>query len=356
MIYFNVAGLAPFNPIIQQEVSKTLDKFGQLLYSNEGIQYYRETAQRCRQQLAQWLQVDDCQNLALVPNATTANWLVLSRIAWRPGDHILTTTHENSTVLKEILGLQRHGVQVQTISPSSPVELENRIKHLLESIQVRALVMSHISHIDGRIFPVERITQLTQHYGTLFIVDGAQAVGHIPVHFQHWQPDAYFFPGHKWLGGPMGTGALVLGKGFSHCNDKWAITEKRENCQPPWIDYELGTHHIGLIAGLAKACTVKQQEGLKNERLERIKGELRGKLLKNPRCQVLEWAGPHSPGILSLTSKEKQLADQDQSHGISWKTFQSPEHPEDIGIRLSWNSNTSPSDIEVLKGYLQNME
>ena len=148
MIYLNVAGLSPFKQAVQQEVTATFEQFSRLLYSDEGIHYYRKTLQRCRQQLAQWLQVEDAQNIAFVPNATTASWLVLSRINWKPGDQVLTTTHENSTVLREILALQTHGVHVHTLDSNSPNELEAEIEHLLVSTHVRAIVISHVSHID----------------------------------------------------------------------------------------------------------------------------------------------------------------------------------------------------------------
>ncbi|MDH5562953.1 MAG: aminotransferase class V-fold PLP-dependent enzyme, partial [Nitrospirota bacterium] len=141
MIYLNVAGLSPFNQAVQQEVTATLEQFSRLLYSNEGVQYYRNTVQRCRQQLADWLQVEEATHIAFVPNTTTASWLVLSRINWNAGDHILTTTHENSTVLKEILALQSRGVQVQPLDPSSPDEFEMQVKQLLQATRVRAIIV-----------------------------------------------------------------------------------------------------------------------------------------------------------------------------------------------------------------------
>jgi selenocysteine lyase/cysteine desulfurase len=320
MIYLNVAGLAPFNQAVQEEVAATLEEFSRLLYSNKGIHYYRETLQRCRQNLAQWLQVEDAHRLAFVPNATTASSLVLSRIHWKSGDHVLTTTHENSTVLKEILALQPQGVQIQTLAPSSPADFEREIERRLQTTHVRAIVISHVSHIDGRIFPIERISQLAQKSHALLIVDGAQAVGHIPVSFHDWQPDAYFFPGHKWCAGPMGTGALILGKQLTGCD------ERKEPSQPSWTNFELGTQNIGLVAGFAKACLIKQEDGMKTARLEQIREEVRQELSKTSQFRIIEWDGPHSPGILSLTSQRKETDGQLQPncHDIAWKTFQLP--------------------------------
>ena len=349
MIYFNVAGLSPFNQQVQQEVTATLKHFSQLLYSDEGIHFYRETVQQCRQDLAQWLHLVEAQHLAFVPNATTASRFVLSRIHWKPDDHILTTNHENATVLKEILSLQTQSVHVDVLDPSSPEDLENHVAQLLSSTQVRAIVISHVSHFDGRIFPIERIYQLTRKNDVFLVVDGAQAVGHIPVSFHDWQPDAYFFPGHKWCAGPMGTGALILGKLFA------APRERESTEQPLWADFELGTQNIGLIAGLAKACTLKQQKGLQTDRLESYREKVRKTLAKNSQYKILEWNGPQSPGILSITSPKAQNQSQLQSKSgdITWKTFQPPNNQEQPGIRLSWSSDTSETDVESLLSFFR---
>ena len=356
MIYFNVAGLSPFNQAVQQEITTTLEQFSRLLYSDDGIRFYRETVQRCRSSLAQWLQISDAERIALVPNATTASWRVFSRIQWKPGDKILTTTHENSTVLREILSLQTQGVDVHTRDPISPDDLECQISELLASTHVRAIMMSHVSHIDGRILPIERIYRLAQKYHALLIVDGAQAVGHIPVNFQEWQPDAYFFPGHKWCAGPMGTGAVILGKEFSEYGGI-KQPEEKEAHRPPWIDFELGTQNIGLIAGFAKAILIKEQEGLSTARQEGIRERIQRELSKIPDSDILEWDGPHSPSILSWTCVNERTEGQllSKTHDISWKTFPLPQNPAKMGIRLSWSSVTSNTDLEALFNFLQNI-
>jgi len=356
MIYLNVAGLSPFKQDVQQEVMTTLEQFSRLLYSDEGIQYYRETVQRCREDLAQWLQVEDGQRIAFVPNATTACCLVLSRIPWKSGDHILTTTHENSTVLNEIMALQSRGVHVHTLDPISPAELKIEIEQLLKSTHVQAIVISHVSHIDGRIFPIEHIYRLAQSHQALLLVDGAQAVGHIPVNFPDWQPDAYFFPGHKWCAGPMGTGALILGKPFAEC-DKNDRNEEEATKQPPWTVFELGTQNIGLIAGLAKACVIKQQEGLKTDILESLREEVRQTLSKTSGVKFLEWEGPHSPGIFSFICVDKQTEARLQSkpHNIVWKNFPLPKDLNRTGIRVSWSSHIPKRDLESVLSLFQNL-
>jgi cysteine desulfurase/selenocysteine lyase len=234
--------------------------------------------------------------------------------------------------------------------------LEAEIEHLLVSTPVRAIVISHVSHIDGRIFPVEQLAKLAQTHQALLIIDGAQAVGHIPISFHDWQPDAYFFPGHKWCAGPMGTGALILGEQCTK-HDERSRDRGKESSHPPWLDFELGTQNIGLIAGFAKACTIKHQEGLGTEVLESFKEEVRQALSRIPNLEILEWEGLHSPGILSFICSDKQTEARLHSKPptIAWKTFQHPNHPEQTGIRLSWSANTSKTDQESVLVLLHNL-
>ena len=243
-----------------------------------------------------------------------------------------------------------------TRDPSFPDELETQIEQLLKSRQVRAIIISHVSHIDGRIFPIERLYRLTQSYHALLLVDGAQAVGHIPVSFPAWQPDAYFFPGHKWCAGPMGTGALILGKPLAarDANDRH---EGEGTNQPLWADFELGTQNIGLIAGLAKACAIKQQEGLQTATLESLREEVRRALSETSGLKFLEWEGPHSPGILSLTCLDKHTDSQLQSkpHNMAWKIFPLPNDLNRTGIRLSWSSDIPKKDLESVLAVFQNI-
>ncbi len=353
MIYLNVAGLSPFNQSVQQEVTSTLEQFGRLLYSDEGIRFYRETIQHCRNSLAQWLQVSDVERIAFIPNATTASWLVLSRIHWKPGDKVVTTTHENSTVLKEILSLQTQGVDIHTLAPTSPDELEFQIREILESTQVRAIVISHVSHIDGRILPIERLNRLAQKYQAFLIVDGAQAVGHIPVNFQEWQPDAYFFPGHKWCEGPMGTGALILGRQFAERDEKHNV----EASQPLWTNFELGTQNLASVTGFALACKFKQQEAMDSPINDRLRTEWKACLQAHKDLAISEWAGPHSPGILSfvcLGAKTEQfLRTVAKTNSLSWKYFNHPSFPGKTSIRVSWLMNTPQLEHSVALNFLQ---
>jgi selenocysteine lyase/cysteine desulfurase len=350
MIYLNPAGLSPFKTEVQQEISRTLDTFSHLLYAESGIQLYRETLQRCRKTIADWLALNDEDRLAFVPNATTACCLVLSRIHWKPGDILLTTIHENSTILYEIEQLAARGVKIISLDPDTGTGLLPTVEHALHEYPVRAIVISHVSHLDGRIFPIDTLQDMARTHQALLIVDGAQAVGHIPVSFQEMCPDAYFFPGHKWCAGPMGTGVLVLGKEFGSMSGSQRSTPgDQQHKQPTWMSFELGTHNIGLIAGLAKACDMKGQEKRPGQFLEEIRKEWKACLTRYPGVRIVEWNGPHAPGILTFACLDENTAHVMQAtactHYLAWKTFAHPTHPSRPSIRVSWTTDTPKDDI-----------
>jgi selenocysteine lyase/cysteine desulfurase len=337
MIYLNPAGLAPFNHDVQQEISRTLNTFSHLLYAEAGIQYYRDTLQKCRRTIADWLRLNDEQRLAFMPNTTTACSLVLSQINWKPGNVLLTTTHENSTILNEINKLSDRGVRVITLDPDVPSGFLPALERTLNEQPIQAIVISHVSHFDGRIFPITAIQDLAQSHHTLLIVDGAQAVGHIPVSFQEISPYAYFFPGHKWCTGPMGTGALIVGK------------DGHQETQPYWSGYELGTQNISLIAGFAKACHLKAQQDPHKHILEQVREEWKVCLGYYPGIRIIEWDGAHAPGIITFACldehTEQAMHTLSSTHSIAWKTLTHPSHPSNLSIRISWTTDTSSVDI-----------
>lgn len=352
MLYLNAAGLSPFHPDVQREITRVHETFGRLLYSEPGIQLYRETLEKSRETIAHWLGLNNTQHFTFVPNTTTACHLTLSRINWQPGDTLLTTTHENSTILNEIHSLRNRGVLVVSLDPESPTGLLSAFEQALQKHPVRALVISHVSHLDGRIFPLEKLQKMAHSHHAMLIADGAQAVGHIPISFQNFQPHAYFFPGHKWCAGPMGTGALILSEEFirmlAHPNDLETSQEIQQFAQ---THFELGTQHLGLIAGFAKACDMKHQEGIDHQALDEIRKEWETRFREYPGIGILDWNGAQAPGILSCVCLDEQTETFMQSkaatHSLAWKTFTHPSFPSRLCIRLSWTQQIPQIDIQT---------
>ncbi len=63
----------------------------------------------------------------------------------------------------------------------------------------------------GTVQPIAELAVITRQAGVVFHTDAVQAVGQVPVDFARAGLDAMTVTGHK-LGGPVGVGALVLGR------------------------------------------------------------------------------------------------------------------------------------------------
>ncbi|UCE63190.1 MAG: aminotransferase class V-fold PLP-dependent enzyme, partial [Nitrospirota bacterium] len=168
MNYLNYAALSPTRQEAQREVETTRAEFQSLLYSEAGLDWYRKKISACREDVADLLDVSEPSSIAFVPNASMACHLVFSFIDWQPGDTILTTTHENPSVTKEMDWLVHCGVRILPINPASPHDVLTTIERQLSTQPIKAIVVSHVSHVDGRIFPVSEIGRMAQERGTLF--------------------------------------------------------------------------------------------------------------------------------------------------------------------------------------------
>ena len=67
-----------------------------------------------------------------------------------------------------------------------------------------------VSNALGTITPAEQMVEMAHRYGARVLVDGAQAVSHMPVDVQALDCDFYVFSGHKMFA-PTGIG-VVYGK------------------------------------------------------------------------------------------------------------------------------------------------
>ena len=73
--------------------------------------------------------------------------------------------------------------------------------------------VSHVAWTTGARLPIERIAELAHGRGALLAVDGAQAIGAIPVGLASLGADLYAIPAQKWLLGPEGIAALYVAPG-----------------------------------------------------------------------------------------------------------------------------------------------
>ena len=163
------------------------------------------------------------------------------------------------------------------------------------------VALAQVSNVLGTVNPVKEMAQLAHQHQAIMVVDGAQAVAHMPVDVQELDCDFYCFSGHKMCG-PTGIGVLY---------GKQALLEKMEPVafggemidfvdlyestwtELPW-KFEAGTPNIAGAIGLGAAIDYLEKIGMQtiHEYEQAIVAELLPKL---QRIDGLTIYGPQNP-------------------------------------------------------------
>jgi cysteine desulfurase/selenocysteine lyase len=177
------------------------------------------------------------------------------------GDVILLSTleHHANIVPWQMLAEQvGASIEVLAINEAGEFILDDLDRLLSE--RVKLISLSHTSNALGSINPIEKIIEKASEAGIPTVIDGSQAVSHMPVDVQKLNCDFYVFSGHK-LYGPTGIGALY-GKlrhleamppyqGGGDMINKVSF-EATSYAEPP-SKFEAGTPHIAGAVGLRAA-------------------------------------------------------------------------------------------------------
>lgn len=260
-IYFdNAATSSPKPPEVLERVSAALTEFN----ANPGrsghsvaLSAAREVLS-ARERLASLMNAGEETNIAFAFNCTDALNLAIKG-ALRYGDHVITTQLEHNSVLRPINALAARGrISLSIVSPRAdgfvdPEDIRASIRK-----NTRLIAVTHASNVTGAIQPVAAIGELARREGILYLIDGAQAIGAMPVNVRALSCDLYAFPGHKSLLGPMGTGGLYIRPGvvLRTLREGGTGTDSESMLQPDERPerYESGTLNLPGIAGLGAGC------------------------------------------------------------------------------------------------------
>jgi cysteine desulfurase/selenocysteine lyase len=164
-----------------------------------------------RTSVADLINAPDPSQVIFTKGTTEAINLVASsygRMAITEGDEIVLTEmeHHANIVPWQLLADQTGAsLRIAPINDAGELQLEALIGLLND--QTRLVAVSHVSNTLGTINPVETIIGAAHERDIPVLVDGAQAVPHMPVDVQALDADFYCFSGHKMFG-PTGIGVL----------------------------------------------------------------------------------------------------------------------------------------------------
>jgi len=210
----------------------------------------------------------DTRDIALTHAVTEAMNVATWGLDWQPGERAVTARNfEHAGGLSGLYALRdRRGVELDLVDVGTGADEAGVLAALDAAIRpgTRLVSLSHVSHATGAVLPIAEIARLAHARGALLVVDGAQAVGAIPVDVAALGADLYAVAGQKWLLGPEGTGALYVAPGaLDRIRQTYASYWSYEahdlaGLARPWptarrFEGTSGINH-GLIVGLARSC------------------------------------------------------------------------------------------------------
>ena len=223
------------------------------------------------------------EEIVFVRGATEAINLVMQ--SWGrqnilPGDEIIVSHlehHANIGPWQMLASEKGARLKVIPVDDSGQILLEEYQK-LLNS-RTKLVSVAHVSNALGTIVPVREVSDLAHRAGARVLIDGAQAVSHMPVDVRALGADFYVFSGHK-IFGPTGIGALYGTAEILESMPPWqgggnmisAVTFERTTYQKPPGRFEAGTGNIADAAGLAAALDYVGRLGMAN--IERYEHDL----------------------------------------------------------------------------------
>ena len=278
--------------------------------------YWRDSAQRMQEARAAIAAVlgTEPRRMALTHATTEGMNVATWAIDWQAGDRVVTTSLEHSGALGPLWALRnRRGVDLAIAdigTGGDPAEVLAALDRAFTP-ETRLVSLSHVSWATGARLPIPEIVALAHSRGALVAVDGAQAVGAIPVSVEDLGVDFYAAPGQKWLLGPEGIGALycapsVLDRprltfaGYGGFESLDLAAEGKV-----WPDarrFEIAGYNQPSVLGFARSTAwLSMYVGLNwiHERVARLAGDAAAMLAEVPGVEVLT-PRDHMAGLVTF--------------------------------------------------------
>jgi selenocysteine lyase/cysteine desulfurase len=307
-----------------------------------------------RERLARVIHAE-AEEVALTQNATMGTNFVALGLDLEAGDEILQTDQEHVGAKSAWEQLQkRRAVVWRTVKLPVPANDPAEIVALVEAAitpRTRVIAWPHVTSALGTIQPVAEICALARSREIFTVIDGAQAIGQIPVDVRAIGCDAYFGSPHKWLLAPAGNGFFYVRRAAA--DRLWTTLASGEwaNAADPGLRLQQrGTGNLSLLVGLDAAIGFFERVGAERwfARIKQLGDHLRARLAETPGAVVASSTHPRMCAGMT-TWKLAGHAPHAMVDAIWERARIRPRAvSEEWGIRTSTTIYNSESEIERL--------
>jgi len=185
------------------------------------------------------------------------------------GDHVITTDLEHNSVSRPLVALATAGrITLTRVPADGGGTIDPEAIRAAIGPKTRLIAMTHASNVLGTVQPVSEVGRISREHDLLFLVDGAQTAGVLPIDVQQMCIDLLALPGHKSLLGPTGTGALYVGSRVSLRPWREGGTggDSLTPTQPTDFPHHLegGTPNVLGVVGLVAGLNYVEEHGVES--------------------------------------------------------------------------------------------
>lgn len=163
---------------------------------------------------------------------------------------------------------QSRGAKVVRFSLPEPHTRANLLEAydrvLRETPRAKLLLLTHVSNRNGLVPPVAEIVSMAKARGVDVILDSAQAVGHMPFDVRTYGADFVGFSLHKWLGAPLGTGAIYIRRERQADIQQW-LGNRLYKAEDLRSRIPTGTVDVAARLAVPAALAVQQRIGIERK-------------------------------------------------------------------------------------------
>jgi len=202
-------------------------------------------------------------NVALLENATSGTQAVLNSVSFEPGDQILITNHQYNAVRLAVETRCRETgatpLVVQIPMRASYGEIRACIRDAANR-KVKLAIVDHITSPTALVFPIRDIIADLHELAIPVLVDGAHALGQIPLDLADIEPEWYVSNAHKWLYSPKGSAFLYAAPQVAGMTRPTTVSHFVELGFPRAFDY-VGTRDCTGWLAIPAAITFLEELG-----------------------------------------------------------------------------------------------
>ncbi len=278
-----------------------------------------------RRTVQRFLNAREAREVIFVRGTTEAVNLVaqsLVRQGLKEGDEIVVSVLEHhSNFVPWKMAADATGARLRVVPVTDAGELRLDEYERMLTPRTRLVALGHVSNALGTVNPAVEIVRRARARGIPVLLDGAQAVAHLPVDVQALDCDFYAFSGHK-LYGPTGIGVLYGKASRLEALPPWqgggdmisSVTLERVDYNTLPAKFEAGTPDIAGAIGLAAAiryferldrgAAFAHEDELVAYTLERLASQPGVRVVGQPACRasivsfVMEHIHPHDIGTI----------------------------------------------------------